>query len=72
MGIDLRFLLEVSRKKGVSQALKTIACGALLYFLTPGDMIPDFNIGVGYLDDYGVIAFAAAFCQTKSYTKKVT
>jgi uncharacterized membrane protein YkvA (DUF1232 family) len=64
-GSDFNVLLYVVRTKGIPQVLKTVACGALLYFLTPVDMIPDFNFGVGYLDDYGVIAFAAAFCQTK-------
>lgn len=30
---------------------------ALLYFLSPIDLIPDSIPGVGYLDDVGVIAF---------------
>jgi uncharacterized membrane protein YkvA (DUF1232 family) len=30
---------------------------AILYFLTPIDVIPDFIVGVGYLDDAAVIAW---------------
>lgn len=30
--------------------------GALLYFLSPVDLVPDFLPGVGYLDDAAVIA----------------
>ncbi len=29
--------------------------GALLYLLSPNDLIPDFIPGVGYLDDAGVV-----------------
>jgi uncharacterized membrane protein YkvA (DUF1232 family) len=43
-------------------ALKAIACGALLYFVTPWDLIPDFMLGLGFLDDYGVLTLAAGFC----------
>ncbi len=31
---------------------------ALLYFLNPLDVIPDFLMGIGYLDDVVVIRFA--------------
>ncbi|MBU7005360.1 YkvA family protein [Phosphitispora fastidiosa] len=39
--------------------LKTIITGlaALLYFVNPIDMIPDFLLGLGFLDDVTVIAF---------------
>ncbi len=30
---------------------------ALIYFVSPADAIPDFLIGIGYVDDAGVIAF---------------
>jgi hypothetical protein len=32
-------------------------CGSGLYFLTPIDVIPDFIVGMGYLDDAAVIAW---------------
>ncbi len=31
------------------------AMGALLYFLSPLDLIPDFLIGIGYVDDVAVV-----------------
>jgi uncharacterized membrane protein YkvA (DUF1232 family) len=34
------------------------AVAAILYFLNPLDLIPDFIIGTGLLDDASVIAFA--------------
>jgi len=34
---------------------KTIVIGALIYFLTPIDAVPDIAPLVGYLDDLGVI-----------------
>lgn len=38
---------------------KSIAAitGALIYVMNPLDFIPDFILGVGFLDDVGVVAF---------------
>lgn len=36
-----------------------MATGAILYFLNPLDAIPDFLVGVGYLDDATVLAMVA-------------
>ena len=33
------------------------ALGAVLYFVNPMDLIPDFILAAGYLDDAAVIAF---------------
>ncbi len=35
----------------------TLATVALLYFVTPFDMIPDFIVGTGFLDDAIVVAY---------------
>ena len=37
---------------------------ALIYFLSPVDMIPDIIPGVGYVDDLAVIAVAVSFAYT--------
>ena len=37
---------------------KTIIVGALGYFISPVDAIPDLTPGVGYADDLGVLALA--------------
>lgn len=34
-----------------------LALGAVIYFLNPFDLVPDFLPGVGYLDDMTVIAY---------------
>lgn len=53
------------------KAKLTIA-GALAYFLTPFDAIPDILFGAGYLDDAGVVAavLAAASIYVKDEHKK--
>lgn len=42
---------------------KAIIAGALLYFLSPLDLIPDFMAGIGYTDDAAVIMAALATVQ---------
>lgn len=37
---------------------KTLVAGALLYILTPLDLVPDFIPVIGWLDDLGVAVFA--------------
>jgi uncharacterized membrane protein YkvA (DUF1232 family) len=34
-----------------------LATGAILYFVTPVDLIPDFIVGTGFLDDAVVVAY---------------
>lgn len=36
--------------------VKSLAAGAIAYFLMPFDVIPDFIVGLGYTDDAAVIA----------------
>ena len=37
-----------------------LAIAALIYFVSPIDLIPDFIPGVGYLDDVAIISFVVA------------
>jgi uncharacterized membrane protein YkvA (DUF1232 family) len=39
---------------------KAVIAGALGYFIFPFDLIPDVAIGVGYVDDIGILASAVA------------
>lgn len=34
-----------------------LATGALIYFVMPIDLIPDFIVGIGYLDDAAVVSY---------------
>jgi len=60
---DLLLLIELVKAyaKGEYRNIpwKTIiyAIAAILYFVNPLDIIPDFIFGIGYLDDATVIAF---------------
>jgi uncharacterized membrane protein YkvA (DUF1232 family) len=47
---------------------KSVAIGALLYFITPVDAIPDYLPVVGFLDDAGVIALAVTYYGKKLKT----
>ena len=53
----LRLLWALFRDDRVSPWLKRLGpLGALLYVLSPIDVIPDFLLGPGQMDDLGVIA----------------
>jgi uncharacterized membrane protein YkvA (DUF1232 family) len=60
---DLLLLIELVRAyaRGEYHGIpwKTIiyAVAAIIYFVNPLDIIPDFILGIGYLDDATVIAF---------------
>ena len=43
--------------KGVSVQTLAVIVAAILYFISPLDLIPDFMPGVGYVDDAAVIAW---------------
>ena len=51
-------LLYVIIGKKIPLPAKTLAIGALGYFISPIDAIPDITPVVGYADDLGVIALA--------------
>lgn len=53
----VRFIREASRREYKDVSTKTIiyAIIAVIYFLTPTDLIPDVIVAAGYLDDIVVI-----------------
>ena len=42
---------------GVSRQTIVAVTAALLYFVVPLDVIPDFLIGVGFIDDASVVGY---------------
>lgn len=60
---DVFALYDYVRDPSVHWARKSVALGALAYFISPLDAIPDLTPIVGYLDDTGVIAAAVAYYQ---------
>lgn len=40
------------------QTARAVLIGALIYFVIPTDVIPDFIVGTGFLDDATVLGFA--------------
>jgi uncharacterized membrane protein YkvA (DUF1232 family) len=65
-GAKLPFLTEViamyycAIDSKTPLAAKAIALGALVYFISPVDAIPDLIVLLGFTDDAGVIAAAVA------------
>ena len=61
---DLQDLMQMIRAwargeyKEVPWETLVLALGAVIYFLSPIDLIPDFIPIIGYLDDVTVVAFA--------------
>ncbi len=58
---DILALVNYMRDRYVSWHRKAIVVGALIYFITPLDTIPDLMPLFGYLDDLGVIAALLKF-----------
>ena len=60
---ELRTILELLRAwaqdeySGVSNANLLLIVGAVVYFLMPVDLVPDFILGLGFADDAAVIAW---------------
>ena len=60
---ELRTMLRLVRAwakgeySGVSKANLVLIVGAVVYFLMPTDLIPDFIAGLGFVDDAAVIAW---------------
>ena len=57
-------LWDLLKDPKAAKAQKVIAIGALLYMLSPIDVIPDVLFPVGFLDDVAVIGTAVATLAT--------
>jgi len=58
---DIYALFSYMRDRFVPWYRKVIVVGALIYFISPMDTIPDIAPLFGYLDDLGVIAAVLKF-----------
>ena len=59
---ELRLSWRLLRDPRVAPRAKFVVPGlAVLYFLSPIDIIPDFFLGLGQLDDLGIITLAILF-----------
>ncbi|MEA2023709.1 MAG: YkvA family protein [Actinomycetota bacterium] len=54
----VKLLARITRDPRVSVKRKTFAAAALIYVVSPIDLIPDFIAGIGQLDDLIVVAIA--------------
>lgn len=57
----LKALKKYMLDKDVKWVRKSIVVAAVLYFITPIDAVPDFAPLIGFLDDFGVIAWTIKF-----------
>src|SRR5687768_15657529 len=53
----LKALKKYMVDKDVKWVRKSVVVAAVLYFITPIDAMPDFAPLIGFLDDFGVIAW---------------
>lgn len=58
---DVKALYRYMKDKYVPWYRKSIVIGALIYFISPIDTIPDLAPLIGYLDDLGVIMAVTKF-----------
>jgi uncharacterized membrane protein YkvA (DUF1232 family) len=57
----LKALKKYMVDKDVKWVRKSVVVAAVLYFITPIDAMPDFAPLIGFLDDFGVIAWTVKF-----------
>jgi uncharacterized membrane protein YkvA (DUF1232 family) len=58
-------LLAAIKSSKSSMKSKAVAIGALIYFVSPIDLIPDHIAVVGYLDDFAVLSLAVNTIQAE-------
>ncbi len=68
----LRLTLSYLRDKEIPVVKKLLFMASLLYFIFPADIVPDFILGLGLLDDVTVLAFiwAAYKAELDAYEEK--
>ena len=52
---QLRLMLKLMADRRVPTLTKLLPLGAVLYLLSPIDLIPDMIVGLGQLDDLGIL-----------------
>jgi uncharacterized membrane protein YkvA (DUF1232 family) len=55
---DVLVLFYTLKDPATPNRIKAAIMGALAYFVMPLDAVPDTLLGIGYLDDIGVLAWA--------------
>lgn len=53
----IKLTLQYLKDKEVSFFKKLLIVGSLLYLIFPIDIVPDFIIGIGIVDDIAVLSF---------------
>lgn len=64
-----QMLLGIIAAKGIASVDRLVAYGALFYLLLPLDMMPDAVPVFGFIDDFGMLGFAASYYR-KKFPKK--
>jgi uncharacterized membrane protein YkvA (DUF1232 family) len=57
----IRLMKKIITSKHVSSVDKLVAYGALFYLILPFDLTPDTIPVFGYVDDFGILGFAAVY-----------
>jgi len=71
MARSLKTLLDLAQAwangsyRGVARSNLVLVVGAVMYFLNPFDLVPDFLAGIGLLDDASVIAWVVGAVSTE-------
>ncbi|HWQ30361.1 MAG TPA: DUF1232 domain-containing protein [Negativicutes bacterium] len=68
----IRLIIQYLKDKDVSIVKKLLIVGSMLYLVSPVDIVPDYIIGLGILDDITVLSFIwlALRSELDAYSKK--